>query len=312
MAIGISGTNSNGYSSVEVSVGPAGVTHKKDKNGLLLFGNTPELILSGCFDPANPKCYSGGGTSATDFVSGINYTITGNSNNDAFYKSDNLGIIEVTGNGHIRGNGEYESSQIGGIDGSNTIEMWFWPATGPTQEEAIFQFRKNDSGSYENGYTVVRRAIGNNRAIRIFLYTNDGNYFDTVASISNAIFLDTWNQILIYDLRNGPEATFRIFALRIKSAYHEYTNNSVTVVLSSGSGKDPNQYDETASRELAICKAEGITGTFRGKIGCAKIYNGPMFNNNGNPEIDPENVNGYTQLWNATYQCLAPRYDQYD
>jgi hypothetical protein len=313
MAIEVTGTNSNGYSSVEVSVGPAGWTHKKDKIGLIPspIGQL-DVVLSGCFDPANRKCYSGSGPTATDFVSGINYTITGNSNNDTIYKSDNLGIIEVTGNGYIKANGSYSPNDTPGIGGSNTIEMWFWPSTGPAEEQAIFQLRKNNNGSYENGYTVVRRAIGNNRSINIYKYTNDGNYFVTVASISNAIFLDTWNQIIIYDFRLDPGSRFRLFRLGIKSAYHEYISNLLSVSFEDGSNQEPNGYDDFAPRELTICKAEGITGTFKGKIGCTKIYQGIVFSLNADPEIDPENINGFQESWKRIYQCLAPRYDQYD
>lgn len=309
MAIGISGTNSNS-SSVQVSVGPAGFVHTKDIQGFLSIPSESGLrtILIGCFDPANRKCYSGGGTSATDFISGINYTITGNSNNDTIYKPDNVGIIELTGGGYIRSNGSYKQNRFTSVGGeSNTVEIWIWPSTGPTQDEAILQLRnKNSSGEYKNGYTLFRRFFGNNRQLRIEGYRNDGQSVGFTNIATNALWLDTWNRIHIYDWRTNNDSTSKIFDIYIKSPYHEYVStNTLTVAVLQGT--DAKQYDINVERELTIGKAEGTTGTFHGKIGCTKIFEGPIFsNNNDSPE-----TNGYGDAKDWTYYPLAPRYDQY-
>lgn len=309
MAIGISGTNSNS-SSVQVSVGPAGFVHKKDKVGIEQGVNINDTspILVGCFDPANRKCYSGGGTSATDFISGINYTITGDANNDTVYKPDNVGIIEVTGGGYIRSNGAYKHNQSGSFGGeSNTLEIWFWPSTGPNQDEAIFQFRKKESGAYKNGYTLYRKAIANNRVIAIDAYQNDGSLVNTNTA-GNAIWLNTWNRILIYDYRIGVGNSFRIYNMEIVSPYHRYVNTGVSLNTGIIGGDKAAQYDILAERELTIGKAEGVAGTFHGKIGCVKIFNGCVFNT---PDDPPEEASGLADSWDWTYYPLAPRYDQY-
>ena len=308
MAIGISGTNSNS-SSVQVSVGPAGFVHSKDIKGIIegtnIF-NTPPILV-GCFDPANRKCYSGGGTSATDFISGINYTITGDANNDTIYKPDNVGIIEITGGGYIRSNGSYKHNQSGSFGESNTLEIWFWPSTGPNQDEAIFQFRKKESGAYKNGYTLYRRATGNNRGIGIDAYSNDGSFVNT-STINNAIWLNTWNRILIYDYRISNDNSARIYNMEIVSPYHRYVNTGSSPASIFAQGDKAAQYDILSERELTIGKADGVAGTFHGKIGCVKIFNGGIFNN---PDDPPEEASGLADSWDWTYYPLAPRYDQY-
>lgn len=308
MAIGISGTNSNS-SSVQVSVGPAGFVHSKDKRGINSGVNINDSspILVGCFDPANRKCYSGGGTSATDFISGINYTITGDANNDTVYKPDNVGIIEITGGGYIRSNGSYKHNQSGNFGESNSLEIWFWPSTGPNQDEAIFQFRKKESGAYKNGYTLYRRATGNNRGIGINAYQNDGSLVNT-NTVGNAIWLNTWNRILISDFRINFDATPRIYHMEIISPYHRYVNTGNTLISNMLQGDNAAQYDILSERELTIGKADGVAGTFHGKIGCVKIFNGIVFNT---PDDPPEEASGFADAWDWTYYPLAPRYDQY-
>ena len=151
MAIGVSGTNDNMFST-QISVGPAGFVHNKSKTDLLFLSDysTFYTLLSGCFDAANRKCYSGGGTSATDFVSGINYTITGNADSDTVYKSDNAGIIEITGGGYIKSSDGYKVPPFSTGTFTRplfTTNLWFWPATGSTQETGLYQLRKYENGS---------------------------------------------------------------------------------------------------------------------------------------------------------------------
>jgi hypothetical protein len=309
MAIGVSGTNSNS-TSVQVSVGPTTHVHR---TGITPFNIDTFLSIIGCFDPANRKCYSGGGTSANDFIYGNTFTITGSSNSYTTYKSENVGIIEVTGDGHIKGNGGYLTNQNAGLIGSNAIELWFWPATGPTQEEAIIQLRKNDNGSYKNGYTVVRRSVGNNRSLNIYAYQNDGTFTDDVGTLSNAIWQNTWNQIILSDFRISSDQRFRLFRIYVKSPYHVYENNSLSVTFPSPAGEDDDQYNDAVLREWSIGKAEGITGTFKGKIGCAKIWSGIILNTDSLDITEPNDVNlQWVDAYKIMYNGLAPRYDQYD
>lgn len=307
MAIGVSGTNSNS-TSVQVSVGPAGFVHYRNQRSLPSSPLEDSIFLSGCFDPANRKCYSGGGTSATDFVSGINYTITGNANGDTIYKSDNAGIIEITGGGYIKSNGGYEHTS--GFYDAQSIELWLFPATGATQEETLFQLRKYEGGSYKNGYTLTRRRIsGNPRGIAIYPFDNQG-LLDRVSTINNALWLNEWNRILINDWNLNE--LYRYFEIEIRSPYHTFYTSGNSSYADLVTGGKPGEYSITGEKELTIGKAEGITGTFRGKVGCIKIYEGPFFNVDYDPEggpPDPSTFNYDTFDW--AYYPLAPRYDQY-
>lgn len=313
MAIGISGTNSNS-SSVQVSVGPAGFVHRRDKEGIFstdITNTSPFLI--GCFDPGNKKCYSGGGTSATEFISGINYTITGNANSDTIFKTDNLGIIEITGDGYIKSNGSYPQAKSSVLGESNTIEFWFWPATGATQEEAIIQFRKNNGTNYENGFTLTR-TIGATtslrRGMRITTYANNGLPTSGSGIQSNALWLNTWNRVILASFRNTNIDTFRIYYLNVVSPYHTFNRFDATIsAIGIPRGTGAGEWDQESNLELTIGKADGVTGTFRGKIGYVKIYKGQIFNT---PDDPPEEANGLADSFDWTYYPFAPRYDQYD
>lgn len=309
MAIGISGTNSNS-SSVEVSVGPIPYVHRKGKS--ILGGVNLVDVLIGCFDPGNKKCYSGGGTSATDFISGNDYTITGDSNSDIAFLNNNAGTLQLTGGGHIKCNGSYSPS-IGSLSG-NLIEMWFWPATGPTQEEGLFEFRKNNNGTYENGYSIHRLATGSKRTLIMRGYGNDGTIYNTSpTTLTDAIFPDTWNHMIFQEFRNDPTGSrFRFFSILIRSQYHEYFQSAGNY-QPGFSGLDPENYDDPAPKELRIGKVSGITGTFHGKIGLCKVVNG-LYNLTPYPdsEIDPLEQNTTDSFASVImYRSMAPRYDQY-
>jgi hypothetical protein len=311
MAIGISGTNSNS-SSVEVSVGPMAWVHIKDPRFVAKSLDTPnQSFLYGCFDPGNKKTNAYGGTSGIDYVSGFSYTITGSANNYAQFKSENLGIIELTGDGYIKSDSSYQSSF--GSD-ENQFEFWLWPATGPTQEQAIFQFRKNDGGTYKSGFTLVMRGgIGNNRQIRLLGYRNDGTLSSvgpSTGGLSNALFLNTWNHIIIHN-NHQPGVDFSGLGIRIRSPFHEYYIGTQFLDDIGLPGTNSTEYELSAPRELMIGKADGITGTFRGKIGCCKIFNGLISLATYDPENDEPNNVGHAQYPVIAYNSLAPRYDQY-
>lgn len=333
MAIGISGTNNDVFST-EISVGPAGIVHYKYQNALIDMTNTSNyyIILSGCFDPANRKCYSGGGTSATDFVSGVNYTITGNADTDTVYKSDNVGIIEITGGGYIKSDVGYKIPQFTTISGVNepvfTTNFWFWPATGPTQETAILQFRKYEGGAYGSGWAIT---MGRNRfnsttirRLSFYVYNNSGQVISVGTPIGQTstetpMLLDEWNNIFYrestYD--NGFTISYQ-GDLVVKNRINRTPSlpssfigaNSAAIII----GGNSNEYSLTGFREFTIGKADGITGTFRGKIGCLKNYDGLLTNSQWYPEEEgpPNPSAGNYYALDSIYYSLAPRYDQYD
>lgn len=288
MAIGISGTNSN-VSSVEVSVGPGPWNHQ--------IPTIPyRTRLASCIDAGNRKCYSGNGSTARDFVAEVNLTLY----NGVSYLNDNVGCFQLTAGAYL------ESSQSYSFDGSAssypgfTIDAWIYPSSGLTQDETILAFREISGTDTINGIVIRRRKLQtSDTAIAIDFYHDDPDDRTRIATttLQGALIENSWNNITFYDTRISSEESFRIYSGRVIAGQIPITTSGNYSIIRSSF------YNDDTARTLSIGKAEGITGTFRGKIGLCRIYDHPVFTEEpSGSEIFP---------WDKNYAVFSPRYDQY-
>lgn len=333
MAIGITGQNHG-------VVGPRSWPHVQSYGGNNYFGADYFPVISACVDVANPKCYSGSGNTITDFVSGVTFSIYGNSG-DVTFKTDNGGILEITGQGYI----ESTNTQYQFLDSDNeffsnkgfALEFWMYAATGHTQNESILQFGQIDNGVFKNGIKLIRNynpaSVNSSRLFRVETYDNQGNmqsstFNSTDNSVFGPLYSNEWTYVQItesvqisipgvsyfktnYLLAKSKTINRIMLQTRnnVDNLFHR-VNASWTII------QPETEYKSEANRILKIGKVDGVTGFFRGKIGALKIYNKSVrvFDDEDfkDPE-DPESGLVYFAHKPATlnYHGLAPRYNQY-
>jgi hypothetical protein len=270
----------------------------------------------GCFDPGNKKCYSGSGTTITDFVSGVTFSTFGNSG-DVTFKTEAMGCFELTGNGYIEStNKKYETTNLksdGRLYDGFALDFWIYCATGHTQEEAILQFGEDDNGTFKNGFTLVRTHGATTTAKRICRISMFDRYGGITASTSRTGFFpeDEWIHVVI-GIHYPAGNTTSGFASCVGSVTNSLTNFEInalefTFLLSSAV---PDPIDMTKPKKLTIGKADGITGQLNGKIGLLKVYEGPVFRQYMLPDFTNQDTGEYVLPGFATlnHAAFAKRY----
>lgn len=202
--------------------------------------HSPSIVTSGlvlCLDAANPRSYSGSGTSWYD-VSGNNNT--GTLVNSPTYNSSNLGSIVFDGVDDNVNAGNGSTLNMG--TGDFSVESYF-KATGSSTYRIILQ-KGNPGVGANRGY---RLRIEADNTIQMTV-TGDAEY---VASTS-AISYNTWYQVL---------------GTKDSSGLKIYLNGTL-----SGTGTSP-AGTTTSSDNFTIARQDQGNWPFSGNISMVKVYN---------------------------------------
>lgn len=273
-------------------------------------------FVSGCVDVANKKCYTGSGTTITDFVSGVTFSMYGNSGNVVF-KTDNVGILEITGNGYVSSNEKKYFFPGNESTCGFALDFWVYAATGHTQEEGILQFGEYDGGTFKNGIKIYRRYSPTSatlrRQLRVEVYGSGGVMSSFTTASQGHFYADEWNHISFSLSMQRIGIPFEEFAgyniqLRSKTIREILENDD------AGSNTDSSAFAASqgleVNRFLKIGQVDGITGNFKGKFGAIKLYNNFATNFD---TLDPDASDAILpSTGKKNYKALAPRYDQYD
>lgn len=317
MAIGITGHNlmvvgPRCWSHLQTGVGGFNYTVNYFAENIYFW--SPRVF--GCFDPGNKKCYSGSGTTITDFVSGVTFSTFGNSG-DVTFKTEAMGCFELTGNGYIEStNKKYETTNVtseGRFYPGFALDFWVYCATGHTQEEAILQFGEDDNGTFKNGFKIIRNHGATTTAKRTGRILVFDKYGGITGSNSRTGFFpqDEWVHVVIgINFSSGTNRTFATCDGSIVNSATNFEISPINFTFSLDPTNIPDPIDMTKPKKLTIGKADGITGQLNGKIGLLKVYEGPVFMGSILKDFSDTNTGEYILPGLATlnHAAFAKRY----
>lgn len=224
----------------------------------MALSHSPKIIKNGlflCLDAANPRSYSGSGTTWFD-LSGKN--MNGTLVNGVGYNSSNRGTMTFDGVNDYANFGDIYDDIFVGSNAKFTVSAWVKPNVSNMTNGYIISKWANGSGEW---ILRVGDARAHSRANFFWSTPSNSAWINQNATVEITNINKWYNLVGVYDITLGPTNSMKIYVdAEDVSTYNENNLGSPTAI-------------ENTSASLLIGNRISLDRPFNGSIANVMIYN---------------------------------------